>query len=76
MLSYAPKPFSGRIILFQATESLSRAGDDETSSWGELARQGVELHSVAGDHYSIIREPAVKHIADVLMMKINHFSEK
>jgi thioesterase domain-containing protein len=50
---YRPEAFDGLITHFAATESLAAGG--ETTGWEHLATRGVEVHSIPGDHYSIMR---------------------
>ncbi|HEY0510454.1 MAG TPA: amino acid adenylation domain-containing protein [Thermoanaerobaculia bacterium] len=37
---------------------------DPTRGWSKLAAGGVELHTVSGDHYSMVREPHVRTLAE------------
>jgi amino acid adenylation domain-containing protein len=40
---------------------------DPTKGWSALALRGVDLHTVPGDHYSVVREPHVKLLAKVML---------
>ncbi len=54
---YQHKPYPGKIILFKAQ---IRPKDDhpaEDLGWGELARGGVEVIHVPGDHNTMIHSP-------------------
>jgi aspartate racemase len=66
MLSYEPRLYSGRIVLFQASEPLAGAAENYTKGWAELAAQGVELRPVPGNHYTMIKEPHVRVLAESL----------
>jgi thioesterase domain-containing protein len=44
------------------------AAGDPTKGWGNWASGGVELHTVPGDHYSVVREPHVKVLAEKLLV--------
>lgn len=64
--AYRPRPFPGRVTLFLASErpiDLHRADD---LGWAAYAPGGVEIHNVAGDHVSLIVEPAVGVLAEQL----------
>lgn len=60
--SYTPKTYPGRIILFEANEQ-STISEDTLWGWGSLAQEGVEIHVVPGNHYTMIRQPHVQVLA-------------
>ncbi|MBI5302092.1 MAG: amino acid adenylation domain-containing protein [Chloroflexi bacterium] len=63
---YKPQRYAGKVTLFRAEE---RPADDPPAhdlGWGALATQGVEIHSVPGDHLSMIHEPHVQVLAEKL----------
>ena len=68
MQSYRPEASSTRITLL-------RAGDhevaDETMGWGALTSGELEVHRVPGDHFTIVREPYVRSLAEQLADCIN-----
>jgi amino acid adenylation domain-containing protein/FkbM family methyltransferase len=64
MLAYEPEPFQGRVTLFKAEEPLPGSGLQ--SSWEDYALEGVEIHSVPGNHFTMIREPHVRVLARAL----------
>lgn len=50
---FRPRPFGGRITLFEATE-----GTQPTDNgWDLLAAGGVTRFTIPGDHYSMMRQP-------------------
>jgi amino acid adenylation domain-containing protein len=53
-------------ILITAAERARGAGSDETLGWRALTA-GVEVHSVPGDHYSMLRPPHVERLAQQLI---------
>ena len=58
--AYQPRPYPGRLAIFRAVEQPEWPGyrfDDPTLGWGSLARGGVEVHHVPGDHLSHIFHP-------------------
>ncbi len=57
---YVPKPYSGRIIYF-----LSRDRKEYfNSNWHELARGGIEIHEMPGEHVAMLGERYVHLVAD------------
>lgn len=63
---YRPEPYTGRITLIKAGE----AWGPRTMGWDELAHGGVDVRTMNGDHYSMIKEPNVQqlvaHLADAV----------
>jgi len=60
---YHPEPYAGRLTIFSAE---ARSAPDLLAAWSTLAPAGVELHRVAGDHYTMLRPPHVAALADRL----------
>jgi amino acid adenylation domain-containing protein len=46
------------------------AASDPAAAWGALARGGVEIETLPGDHYSIVRAPAVEALAAALRRRL------
>ena len=53
---HEPGPYPGRIELFRASDTAARHPD---AGWAGLAQGGVAVHEIPGDHYSIVRRPAL-----------------
>src|SRR5206468_662106 len=66
MRAAVARPYAGRIALFRAADRLAADEPDPTLGWGALAAGGVEVQVVAGDHYTIVREPHVRALAERL----------
>jgi thioesterase domain-containing protein len=64
LAAYAPRTQNVRVALFKANEQTG-AGSD-TLGWTELVAQGVEMHAVPGNHYTMLREPNVRVLAEHL----------
>lgn len=73
--SYSPEPCSVPITLFRAAERDERNPFDETPGWGPLAARGLEIYQTPGDHYTVIREPHVKVLAEQLSACLGRASE-
>jgi thioesterase domain-containing protein len=59
---FLPKAYPGRLLLFRADGRTAEYGDDITLGWAEIARDGVTVHQVPGNHLSIMRKPQVDHL--------------
>jgi amino acid adenylation domain-containing protein len=63
--SYHPRPYSGRVIFFKATESSFLDGRRDQSpeeGWERLAGPGLEFEEVSCDHAAIMKGPNVARI--------------
>jgi aspartate racemase len=65
-LRYIPRAYDGPVTLFRARERALRGFDDPKAGWGEWARGGLEIHSVAGDHLSMVAYPNAQFLAQDL----------
>jgi aspartate racemase len=63
---YEPKPYPGRIVLFQSSEWPVGPYFDFKLGWKDLAGGGIEFHAVPGDHPSMFAEPVVNLVAEKL----------
>ena len=70
MRSYRPQPSSTRVTLLKAGEQ-GETADETTMGWSALTSGGVELHTVPGSHFTIVREPYVESLAEELADCIN-----
>jgi thioesterase domain-containing protein len=65
---YTLRPYDGRLAVFRARdggyEFLEDPGPD--LGWGALARQGIDAREIPGDHYTSMREPNVRVLAQQL----------
>jgi amino acid adenylation domain-containing protein len=72
MSKYIPQAYPGQIVLFKASETLTEVEDkDLTMGWGQLAALGVEIQTIPGNHYSIIKKPHVQILAQHLNNHLN-----
>jgi len=60
---YHPEPYACRLTIFSAE---ARYAPDLLAAWSTLAPAGVDLHRVAGDHYTMLQPPHVAALADRL----------
>lgn len=60
MYNYVPSPYSARTVLFCARDEVSQRG------WSSLVTEAVEIYTIPGDHYGVLREPGVGILAKQL----------
>jgi thioesterase domain-containing protein len=63
---YQPRPFGGKLVLFQPQQPLQNILPDSRSRWRELARGGLDIHEVPGNHYTMLGSPDVAMLAKQL----------
>jgi thioesterase domain-containing protein len=63
---YAPQVYAGRVTLFRAAERGEWGPPGGTMSWDAWAAGGVQTCPVPGDHYTMMREPHVRVLAENL----------
>ena len=76
-IDYRPQAFAGRLTLLRAEDGRLTAQEknDPTGGWGSLASDGVEVLAVPGDHFTLLREPHVRIVAEWLRASINQLPE-
>jgi thioesterase domain-containing protein/acyl carrier protein len=72
LFSYVASRYDGSLTLFLPDES-NRT--EQLRGWRALAEGGVELHEVTGTHYTMLREPHVKHLAELLRSSVAEAQE-
>jgi len=65
---YWPKPYPGHVVLFRGSTT-PEEGDPVVADWVQLAHT-LEVHTIAGDHFSLTRNPASTEIAKIMSAKI------
>jgi aspartate racemase len=68
--AYKVDPYQGKLVLFNATTRDSAQLPDPDYGWGGLAEE-IEVHSIPGDHESILLEPNVQLLAEKLQQVLN-----
>jgi amino acid adenylation domain-containing protein len=66
--SYRADDLSASITLFRATE---RSPADPTLGWGRLGLERLEVHDTPGDHLTMMREPAVSVLAELISHRLH-----
>jgi thioesterase domain-containing protein/acyl carrier protein len=64
---YRPKPYNGRLVLFQRSARPTGPYYDAKFGWGELVDR-LEIQEVPGDHKDMFLEPNVQTLAEKLSL--------
>jgi thioesterase domain-containing protein/acyl carrier protein len=77
--NYRPRPYAGAITLFRADGELpehlrgtSQDSNDTDLGWSRLSNQPVEVHSLSGNHFTLLAAPHVQAFAEQLEACLNH----
>lgn len=60
--SYVPQPCTGQLTLLRASDP-GMSSQDSTLGWGNLAAEGVAVHTAPGNHFTMLKEPHVQVVA-------------
>jgi hypothetical protein len=66
LLSYAPRPYPGRVTLLRARESLLKNPLDDPLGWKPLAQGGLDVHIFNSDH-RLVDEAFAGKVAEKLL---------
>lgn len=70
MLSYQPQVYPHRVTLIRPSEVFSEdfkdIVGDPAYSWGKLTSESIEIHTVPGNHYTMLAKPHVYAVAEQL----------
>jgi thioesterase domain-containing protein/acyl carrier protein len=69
-IEYEPQRYNGRMVVIRCKGHFWKL-DDPTLGWGDVARNGLELHAVPIYRKGILVEPFVKVLADDLRRSID-----
>ena len=69
--TWAPRPYPGKIVLFQSREFSTRFPEYK-DRWASLVQGGVELVEMPRDHQGALRDERVTRIASELRARIDH----
>ena len=67
--AYVPGVYAGQITYVQAVDNNA---NQTSNDWHEFARDGVEVHQLPGDHYSILKDPYVNALAQCIEQRIRN----
>lgn len=63
---YVPKASDVRVVLYRCQTRYAWDTTDYLMGWGDLARGGVDVCEVVGDHQTMIQQPGVRVVAEHL----------
>lgn len=68
---YYPEPCPVPAVYFQAAERDSLLDPNAGAWWKHYCQGGVEQHSIPGNHFSVMEEPEIGHITELLNARLN-----
>jgi len=71
LATYTPRLYPGRLTLFRAGHRLVEGVVDPALGWNALAAGGVSTHVLHGDHYALLKQPAVEKLAEILRSRMS-----
>jgi oxalate---CoA ligase len=64
--------YPGPVTLFKVAQELAEPSTDPTLGWSRWAAGGVEVHVVPGNHASMVYQPHVEVLAEVIRTCLNY----
>ena len=71
---YQAKPYPGRVILFKALRNANTK--EESNGWSDVPLGELKIHPLDCYHGSILFDPAVSHLADILQDYIGEYVQQ
>lgn len=65
-LNYVPQVYPKQITLFKTSVKSRITEQDPSRGWGKLAFGGVEIHTIAGNHLTMLRKPHIQVLVEQL----------
>jgi thioesterase domain-containing protein len=75
-VNFKPTPFTGRLSVFRVQERTVVDKFDRYLGWGGLAKDGVDVYDVPGNHVSATEEPHVRVLAENFKLAIRMARER
>jgi thioesterase domain-containing protein len=69
-LAYRPRACSAPLALFRAAEMMDEELTDTTYGWSGLAEGSLEIEVVTGNHFTMLEEPHVSLLAEMLRVHL------
>jgi thioesterase domain-containing protein len=73
---YRPLPWSGRMVHIWAAERPKGRFRDPEFIWSHLSPSGFAFYEVPGDHLSMLSEPNIAVLSDILASELDRFVER
>jgi thioesterase domain-containing protein/acyl carrier protein len=74
--SYKPQPYAGKVTLLICSDAPFRAYEDSRLAWGSVARGGLEVHVVPGNHTTMEQEPNLRVIGEHLQRCLDRLRDR
>ena len=68
---YQAGPINGRVALFRTRARPLFRSHDPRMGWQKVAKGGVSVHMIAGEHFNILERPYVESLATTLRQEID-----
>jgi acyl transferase domain-containing protein/thioesterase domain-containing protein/ubiquinone/menaquinone biosynthesis C-methylase UbiE/acyl carrier protein len=68
---HKPSPYSGDVLLFQATDTDFLSGHRNRDSWRRLVTNGLAIESVPGNHFTLMQEPNIGPVTERLATSLD-----
>lgn len=68
---YVPRPYSGPVVLFRASEQLSGLMTDSTLGWKDVLNGNFEIFEVPGHQETMLSDPNVSSLAEKVTPKLH-----
>jgi thioesterase domain-containing protein len=69
--TYTPQPYRGRILLVRAQKQPFGRRPGPALGWGKLLEGDLELQQMPGEHRTVLEEPNVQVLAQLLKASLN-----
>jgi thioesterase domain-containing protein len=72
--NYTGSTYHGRVRLFIAEQRFLKSTENPTTGWAKLVPEGLDYEAVPGDHYTMIRKPNARILAERLRIFLDQVS--
>ncbi len=72
---FEPQPYSGRVVLFRARQEPHGAFLDYALGWAPFVTGGLEVVTIAGNHYTMFRDEGVRQMAEAVTAALTRKNE-
>jgi amino acid adenylation domain-containing protein len=66
LVGWAPRPYTGRVVLYRASKQVSGLMADRNLGWTGIFNGNLEVHEVPGHQQNLLLEPNVRRLAGEL----------
>ncbi|HUF64314.1 MAG TPA: amino acid adenylation domain-containing protein [Verrucomicrobiales bacterium] len=73
LLRYAPRRYSGPVVIFRVAKPLSYAAMRPDFGWSEWVSGKLTVEKIRGDHHHFLEPPAVDHLAERMRAQLAPF---